>query len=166
MKNIGLIRIDDRLVHGQVVTKWMQETRCEKIVIVDNYLFTNSYLTNVFRMAAPRGMDVEVKSAEQFAKEWSEDKLGSERLLVLFKSVKVLKEAFEKGFKFEKVQIGGIGSAAGRKLVYHTVTLSHEDAEMLKELSEKNVEIFFQCVPDDRIASLGSVLKKYFKDLV
>jgi PTS system mannose-specific IIB component/D-glucosaminate-specific PTS system IIB component len=166
MDNIGLIRIDDRLVHGQVVTKWVQETKCNTIVIVDNYLVTNSYLSNIFKMAAPRGIEVEVKSAEQFAKEWINNEFDSKRLLILYKSVKVLKESFDNGFKFDKVQIGGIGSEAGRKLVYHTVTLSQEDAEILKELNDQNVEIFFQCVPDDRVASLESILKKYFKKLV
>lgn len=165
MENIGLIRIDDRLVHGQVVTKWIHETKCNIIVIVDNYLVTNSYLSNVFKMAAPRGIEVEVKSAEQFAKEWINNNFSSKRLLVLYKSIKVLKESFDKGFKFNKVQVGGIGSAAGRKLVYHTVTLSQEDAEILKELSNQNVDVFFQCVPDDRTATLDAILKKYFKNL-
>lgn len=166
MDHVGLIRIDDRLVHGQVVTKWVKETKCDTIMIIDNYLVTNSYLSNVFKMAAPKGIEVLVKSAEQFAQEWMEHVYDSKKLLVLFKSIPVLKEAYDKGFKFDKVQVGGIGSAAGRKLVYHTVTLSEEDALLLKALEAQQVEIYFQCVPDDRSATLETILKKHFKKLV
>lgn len=167
MASISLIRIDDRLVHGQVVTKWVQETKSNRIIIVDDGLVKNSFLSNVFRMAAPPGVKVDVKSAEEVAKEWNDNKLGDGKILMLFKSTKILKESFDKGFNFDRIQVAGLGSAAGTKLVYHTVSLSHDDAQRLKELSQQNnVEIFFQSVPDDKIATLQSILQKYFKDLV
>ena len=83
------------------------------------------------------GVKVDVKSAEQVAKEWNDNKLGEGKILVLFKSTKILKESFDKGFKFDHVQVAGLGASAGRKVVYHTVSLSHDDAERLKELSQK-----------------------------
>lgn len=142
MADISLIRIDDRLVHGQVVTKWIHATQSNRIVIVDNSLSKNSFLSNVFKMAAPPGVDIQIKSAEQVAKEWTDNKLGTGKILILYKSIQVLKESFEKGFNFDCVQVAGLGSASGRKLVYHTVSLSHDDAEMLKELSKKCKDFF------------------------
>ena len=55
MKNIRLIRVDDRLIHGQVVTSWITQTGSKKIMIIDDELYENEFLKDVFAAAAPRG---------------------------------------------------------------------------------------------------------------
>ena len=60
MKNIRLIRVDDRLIHGQVVTSWITQTGSKKIMIIDDELYENEFLKDVFAAAAPRGIPVEV----------------------------------------------------------------------------------------------------------
>ena len=163
MATIGLIRVDDRLIHGQVVTKWIHHTGSNRVIIVDDELVKNSFLTNIFKMAAPPGIDVMTKSTDDIAKEWMENQLGNGKILVLFKTTKALNAAYEKGFKFDYVQIAGLGAGPGKKVVFKTVSLSNEDAETLKELGEKKVNIIFQSIPEEKSVDLQSILKKYFK---
>ncbi len=54
MKNIRLIRVDDRLIHGQVVTSWITQTGSKKIMIIDDELYENEFLKDVFAAAADR----------------------------------------------------------------------------------------------------------------
>ena len=61
-----------------------------------------------------------------------------------------------------KVQIGGVGASAGKKLVYHTIAMNLEEAKVLQGLSEKGVEIYFQRVPDDRLQTLEAIVQKNF----
>ena len=165
MARIGLVRVDDRLIHGQVVTTWINQTQSNRIVIVDDELVKNEFLTSVFAMAAPKGLPVEVKSADQFAKEWVKNGLGSGTALVLFRNIPTLKLAYEKGFNFDHVQIAGIASGSGRKLVFKAIALSQQDASTLKKLNEKGVDIVFQSMPEERGANLQSIINKFFKDL-
>lgn len=161
---IGLLRIDDRLVHGQVVTKWVQESSAKAIIIVDDFLSTNAYLSNVFKMAAPQGIDVMTFSAEEFVERYNNNEFD-ETLLLLFKSVDTLYKVYNLGFHTKKVQIGGVGAGAGRKLIYHTVALSKEEIEKLIEIEKKDTEVYFQRVPDDRVQSLTAIAHKHFKNL-
>ena len=64
MKNIRLIRVDDRLIHGQVVTSWITQTGSKKIMIIDDELYENEFLKDVFAAAAPRGIPVEVMNVD------------------------------------------------------------------------------------------------------
>ncbi|MFQ6579919.1 PTS sugar transporter subunit IIB [Enterococcus casseliflavus] len=162
MTTIALLRIDDRLVHGQVVTKWLQESGAKKIVIVDDVLATNAYLSKVYKMAAPQGIDVDTYSAADFVQQVQSDTFGEVPLLVLLKSVESLKKIFDHGFFTSKVQIGGVGASAGKKLVYHTIAMNLEEAKVLQGLSEKGVEIYFQRVPDDRLQTLEAIVQKNF----
>ena len=152
--NIKLVRVDDRLVHGQIVTKWVNETKANKIVIVDQYLATNEYLSRVFKMAAPSNIDVSVMAPNDFV-----DMVKSQDL------VDNLKKCFDAGFSVDEVQIGGIGANADRKLVYQSVALSELEAKELLAIQENHVRIFFQRVPDEKPVSLDEIIKKHFNNL-
>ena len=117
MNNIRLIRIDDRLIHGQVVTSWITQTGSKKIIIIDDELYENEFLRDVFAAAAPRGIPVEVMNVEQAAQEWKLNEFHEEPVLILLKKIDALKRLYEQGFVFDNVQIGGLASGPGRKLV-------------------------------------------------
>ena len=98
MKNIRLIRIDDRLIHGQVVTSWITQTGSKKIIIIDDELYENEFLRDVFAAAAPRGIPVEVMNVEQAAQEWKLNEFHEEPVLILLKKIDALKRLYEQGF--------------------------------------------------------------------
>ena len=58
MAKIGIVRVDDRLIHGQVVTTWINHTQSNRIIIVDDELVKNEFLAGIYAMAAPRGLPV------------------------------------------------------------------------------------------------------------
>jgi D-glucosaminate-specific PTS system IIB component len=166
MANIGLVRIDDRLIHGQIVTSWLQASRSNRIIVIDDGLAKDPFLSQVFALAAPPGIPVETKSCEQAVTEWKENEFGKGTALILFKSVPQLRSAFEKGFRFKTAQIGGLGSKPGRKLINRTISLSKEEAQDLKALADDGAEIICQMLPEDSIIHFNTVLKKHFADLL
>ena len=58
MADIVLIRADFRLIHGQVITKWAKQTMANKILIVDDMLAKDSFMSSIYTMSAPPGMEV------------------------------------------------------------------------------------------------------------
>ena len=165
MAKIGLVRVDDRLIHGQVVTTWINHTQSNRIIIVDDELVKNEFLAGIYAMAAPRGLPVDIKSTDQAAREWEENELGSGTVLVLFKNITTLKAAYEKGFKFCHAQIAGQASGPGKQLVFKAIGLSKQEASYLKELSESGGEVIFQSMPEEKSANLQAIISKFFKDL-
>ncbi|MBE6119745.1 MULTISPECIES: PTS sugar transporter subunit IIB [Bacillota] len=160
MADIRLVRVDFRLIHGQVITKWFGTTRANQIIIIDDELSKDPFMASIYEMSAPPGAKVTVFSVEKAVEEWNKNQLGDGKLLVLFKNVNQIYSAWELGFPFKEIQIGGLGSAPGRKVVFGPITLNDEDAKKLKQMNDNNVRVYLHQVPEEGSAELIDVLKK------
>ena len=100
-------------------------------------------MASIYEMSAPPGAKVSVFSTEQAVDKWNENKLGDGKLLILFKNVEQVYKAFKLGFPLSEVQIGGLGSAPGRKVVFGPITMDDRDVKQLKRISDKGVHIYF-----------------------
>ena len=87
MANITLTRIDSRLIHGQVIVKWSRIANGNRIVIVDDELEKDSFMVDIYQMAAPSGMSVEIYSTTRAAEEFKKDKMGEGKILLLFRTL-------------------------------------------------------------------------------
>lgn len=150
MAKISLIRIDFRLIHGQVVAKWLKHTQATKIIVVNNTLAKDPVMSNIYKMATPADVKCSVVGIDTFIAAWEKNQLGEGNALILFKDVTTTIQAWKKGFPLEKVQIGGLGAGPGRKAVYLNMTLNPEDADMLNEMTSGGVNVFFQSTPEDK----------------
>ena len=65
-------RIDYRLIHGQVITKWLKRSNADKIIVIDDELYNDPFLAEVYKMAAPSGIEVIMTSIEETTTRWNE----------------------------------------------------------------------------------------------
>lgn len=84
MANIVLCRIDSRLIHGQVVTKWVGQSQANRIAVVSDELDADPFMKNIYLMAAPPNIKVDCFGNQSFAAAWKENQLGDGNVLVLF----------------------------------------------------------------------------------
>ncbi|NPV43480.1 MAG: PTS sugar transporter subunit IIB [Firmicutes bacterium] len=158
MLNIVLTRIDDRLIHGQVMTAWVKYTSGNRIIIVDDAVAGDPFMEKVLKMAAPKGISVDVYNTDEGAEALKQEANPKERVIVLVKYPKTIKLLFEKGVSFKEINVGGMAAGPGRKKFYKNISASPEEKEIFKDLSEKGVEINIQIVPDDRPISVKKLL--------
>ena len=90
MRNIVFTRIDDRLIHGQVMTAWVHETKANEIVIIDNEVAQDDFLKMIMTSSAPAGIKVLIMSEEQ-AIDYLTQEPDRNKLIVLAKNPKVIK---------------------------------------------------------------------------
>lgn len=160
MANIKLVRVDFRLIHGQVVNKWIKITQSNKIVVIEDALAANDFMKSVYVMAAPPSVDVKIYSVEEAIKHWKENQFGEGNVLVLFKSVNDAYRCYKAGVIFDHLQIGGLGASPGRKIVFGPITLDQADADQLSEMNNHNIRVYFHQVPDDPSAEFEKVMNK------
>lgn len=160
MAEIKLIRIDFRLMHGQVVTSWLKQTAADTILIVDDKLASDTFLAQVFLMAKPQGVHVAIKSIEKATAILTKGKLKEQKILVLFKSVENAKKAFDLGFPMDKVQVAGLGNGTNKVMISNELSLSESEADNLLEMQEKGVEISLQVTPKDPKIMLNDAIKQ------
>lgn len=161
MYNIKLVRLDFRLIHGQVIAKWFGQIMGNEIVIIDDDLSQDSFMASIYEMSAPVDSKVHVYSVEDAVKKVEEGTFASGKVLVLFKNVDQVFKAVEKGFKIDELQIGGLGSAPGRINVYGSITLDDHDASLLKKIADQGTNIYLQQVPEEAKMTFSKVLEKF-----
>ena len=115
MANIVLCRIDSRLIHGQVVTKWVGQSQANRIAVVSDELDADPFMKNIYLMAAPPNIKVDCYSNQSFAASWKENQLGDGSVLVLFPSLAAIQEAVQLGFDVSAIQVGGLGGGLRRR---------------------------------------------------
>ena len=158
MAKITLVRVDHRLIHGQVITKWVKIAQAQKIIIVDDFLGQDEFMADIYRMAAPSGVEVAILTAEDAGQAFQNNTLGDKNIFILFKNVDMANKA---GLKYEKIQLGGIPNEAGKKMVFTAVSLGNQDVEQLNELNKDGVEIVLQVIPEESSMTYEHALKKF-----
>ncbi|WES68485.1 PTS system mannose/fructose/N-acetylgalactosamine-transporter subunit IIB [Superficieibacter sp. HKU1] len=161
MANIVLCRIDSRLIHGQVVTKWVGQSQANRIVVVSDELDADPFMKNIYLMAAPPNIKVDCYGNSSFATAWQENQLGDGKVLVLFPSLAAIQQAVVQGFNVSAIQVGGLGGGPNRKAVFQNITLDETDVGILKDLKSRGIQVIFQTIPEDKPQSLDDILKKF-----
>ncbi len=144
--NIVLCRVDERLVHGQVIASWAKYLSIKRILIVDDQLASDTFMTQVLSMAAPSGITVEIVTAEKAAEKIGQNAYESEKTMLLFKNVKYALNLVQLGVELKELNIGNIGAGPSRKAISKNVFVSPSEMEIIKELQRQNVFVYLQMV--------------------
>lgn len=161
MAEIVLARVDSRQLHGQVVTKWIPQTEARKVILINDELVKDDFMKMIYLNAAPSGVKVEIITAQEAGDIFLENKFGNGKVLVLIPNIKILEKSYEAGLRLEKLQIGGLGGAPNRKVVFGNITLDDYDVKVLKKVESLGTEIYFQIIPEDIPQKFSEILKKY-----
>ncbi|MBQ1533580.1 MAG: PTS sugar transporter subunit IIB [Erysipelotrichaceae bacterium] len=151
---INMIRVDDRLIHGQIVAAWVKSLGLERIWIVDDATANDSFLKNVMKMVAPPNVEFSVSAEDNIAetaKQYDQDKV---KTLVLVKYPATAEKIFNTGISFRELQIGGIGANADRKKVYKNISMSDDEMRSCRNMINVGVNVYIQVTPDDKQISL------------
>jgi PTS system mannose-specific IIB component len=157
---LGLVRIDDRLIHGQVIAVWCRQRRFSRIVIVDDGVAADAFMQEVLSLAAPPNLQVDVFSMEDGIKVLNEDTSSWGTTMVLMKSPLAAKQLYDGGLRYGALNIGGIGSTPGRKNVFKNIAFSEEEVVILKYLMDQGVEITLLTVPGEKSKSFSDLVGK------
>ncbi len=152
MKNIVLTRIDDRLMHGQVVVSWIPYLKADEVIIVDDEYANDEFMSLLIKNAAPDNVKVNILTVEAAA-DYLKEKDDGSRIFLIFKNIEYLKKLLDLNIKLNKVNIGNMGSSPARKKHYNTVHLSDNELNLLKEIA-KQTEVEIKMLPNDKAVAL------------
>ncbi len=157
MRDIVLTRIDDRLIHGQVVTAWVKQTNGNRILIVDEALVKDVFMQKVLKTAAPPGISVEVHCVADAAELLKGEAVKGEKIIILVKTPQPLEALLDAGVELKTIVLGGMGLKAGRKKFYKNISASDDEVACMKRIIEKGTSIVAQMVPDERAFDISKL---------
>ncbi|MBE6082181.1 MULTISPECIES: PTS system mannose/fructose/N-acetylgalactosamine-transporter subunit IIB [Tissierellales] len=162
MGQIVLARVDDRLIHGQVMTKWSKGMNTNALFVVDDATAKDPFMKDIYTMSTSNtGMTIKVLSIDEAVDYWNKSNFEDYKAILLFKSIAGAKEAIDKGLPVKRLNLGGIAKTKDSKFVIPNIAVRHEDMDTLKEVESKGIEVFFQVVPDTKSVSLKDAIKSF-----
>ncbi len=155
---VEVYRIDDRLIHGQVVVGWGQPLDIGFVVLVDDTVAASDWEQDLYRMGVPPGMVVnftDVASAVAAVPGWAAEKRKG---LVLTGDIDTMRRLCAGAPAVRAVNLGGVHHAPGRRQRLRYVFLSPDEEAMLREIASTGVVVTAQDVPASRPVPLEQVL--------
>ena len=142
-----LYRIDERLIHGQVMVAWQAKTGANTVVIVDEVAAHDAFMQQVYQLAAPSNIKVEVAEVHQF-REMMQNQDGK-HAIILFKGLIEAWEALHEGVAVGELIVGNVATTPQRKKYTKYAYLSEEEKDKLSDLQQRGWKVNMQLLPDD-----------------
>lgn len=145
---VDLVRIDDRLVHGQVMAAWARALRTTHILVADDDSAADDFARQIMQLAMPAHIALTVDAVDGAASRLPALAADASRTLVLLRSVAAA-ERLHGLWPFAALNVGGIGMAPGRGLVWRSIAASPQEVAGLQRLRAQGVDVYLQMVPGD-----------------
>lgn len=155
---IALARVDDRLIHGQVATRWTKETQVKRIIVVSDDVAKDQVRSTLLKQVAPPGVTAHVVDVAKCIRVYNNPKYAGERVMLLFTNPTDVKRIVEEGVDVKSVNIGGMAYHDGKTMVTNAVSINQEDIDAFNYLNDKNIEL--------EVRKVSSDSKVYMMDLI
>ena len=162
---IAALRVDDRLIHGQVAMTWTKQLRVKGIIVANDDAANDPTQKMALQMAAPAGIKVLIKPVKEVIRVLNHPKAKGMRILVLTRTVKDAVSIRENVGAIEFLNVGNVGRFDGvdvseKKIISPTVMLTEQETESLKQLAQLDPQACMQQVPNDERKLVIDVIEK------
>ncbi|EAS9163859.1 PTS mannose/fructose/sorbose transporter subunit IIB [Salmonella enterica subsp. salamae] len=158
MANLNLLRVDERLIHGQIVTSWVARSKADTILIADNLVPDDELQCDLLAMATPPGIELKIFSVRD-AVSWI-NRQSDARVLLLVKTPMVVNELITEGLEISEINVGNMGSKNGRAKYATTLWLTEEEKKEFYKLISHGKKVNLQVLPTDSPVDVSVLLQK------
>jgi len=148
--DIALVRVDNRLVHGQILEAWVPFLKAACLIVVDNEVAADFFRESVIRMSVPRHVEVLVSAVSDFPSRFFFHQGSGRKTIVLLSAIGDALTVHRLGFRFPKLNIGNVCNESCRLCCTPSVLLSDLDLEAIAALHSERVRIELWRVPREK----------------
>jgi PTS system mannose-specific IIB component len=154
------VRIDERLIHGQVATMWNGTLKPSRIMVVDNYIINSDMQKSMLKMACPYGVKLSILNTQTAANNIQIKKYLGDRIFLIVKGPETLVELYKLGVRFDSVTIGNMSSSENTRQLRKSINITREDQENFEFLDNQGIKLIAQMVPSDNKDSFMELMKQ------
>ena len=160
--SFGLWRIDDRLIHGQVATRWTKETGVKRIIVVNDQVVKDKTRATMLKQAVPPGVTAHVVSVDKMMRVYNNPEYAGDKVMLLFTNPTDALDLVRRGVPIKSINIGGMAYKEGRVMLDTSVSVDEKDIEAFKELDSRGIELEVRKVASDKkVPVLQLIAEKY-----
>lgn len=159
---ISFVRVDDRVIHGQIIARWSRWKPCNGILVVDNKIANDPMQKSIFSSAAPNSIKVGIYTVVEGVDVIKKAKVAKNSYFVIVKSPTTLQELHQLGVDFgDEINIGPISARGNTTTIGKNVSISNEEIEAFEYLNSQSISIQFQLVPEESPYSWEKIRSKH-----
>ncbi len=147
---IKMVRVDHRLLHGQVAFAWTKTLGVDCILIANDEVAKDTLRMGALRMAAPSGVKLVIKSMEDSIANIKAGKTDKYNLFILLESIEDAYRLTEEVPEIKFINLGGIKSASDKRQISKAIFVSDQDCDLLRKMNDKDVKLEIRMVPDEK----------------
>lgn len=160
MNLIG-VRIDGRLIHGQVANLWIPKLQIDRVIVVDDKVSKSDIEKSGLRLAAPMGVKLSVLTVEKASQQLKDNRYGNQRLLIITKTPQPLLALVENGVGIKEINVGNMSKTDTTQMITNSINVTDEDVDSFKQLHQNGIKIIAQMVPGTKEDNFMELLKKF-----
>lgn len=154
---IKLLRVDHRLLHGQVAFSWSAHIGCDCILIANDSILSDNLRLTTVKLAKPTGIKLVIKSIEDSINAIKSGVTDKYKLFIVVESIGDAKKLIEAvGIKY--LNLGGTKSAEGKEKISKSMYVTAEEKQKLRELTESGVTVEIQMIPSEKAINVKNIL--------
>ena len=147
------MRIDERLIHGQVASVWTNFLGCSRIIVANDEAPKSEMQIAALKLACPTGVKLSILSVDKAAANILSGKYDEDKVFLITRNVPDAKRLVDPG-----VNVGNLAHHDGYKKIKKSVSLSDADISLIREILAKGVNVTAQMIPDESDASIETLL--------
>ncbi len=154
MEGFVHIRVDDRLIHGQVATRWATGLKVNRIMIIDDAVAVNETEKSILRMAAPAGVNTSILQFEKALANIKNGNYAGQRVMLVVKSPVILVKMMEAGINLLPVNIGNMSNRPGTTQYKKSISMTEDEKAAVEKLLQSGIKVTAQMVPEEPDVSI------------
>ena len=158
---ISLVRVDNRLIHGQVVEAWLPHLRVSLVAVADDEAASSPLIRAAMALAVQSAIEVQIQALAQV--DFAAVSRDAVRTLVLFRDVAAVPLARANGLQLEHLNLGNVHFGTGRRQVSPSVFLAESELQALQRLAEEGVKVEARAVPAEKPVELADLKERWGK---
>lgn len=155
---IKIVRIDDRLIHGQVATVWAKQTGVNRIFVVNNDVAKDEFRKKLLKQATPPGIKANIVTVQKLIEVYPDDKYNEFKVMLIFTNPSDILEAVEGGVPIRSINVGGMAFSDGKKKLTAAVSVTDDDIQAFKVLGSKGIELEIRQIINDKPINLATLI--------
>lgn len=146
---IELARIDDRFIHGQVLTKWVKLRPINRIIIVSDAVAQDEMRKTLVLSVAPPNVKASAVTVDKMVRAYQSPRYTNDSVMLLFERPEDIVELVEKGVQLKEINVGGMRFEKNRQQITKAVSVSPSNVEAFKKLHKLGVRLELRQLPGD-----------------
>ncbi len=163
MGEVVFARVDERLIHGQIMTAIAPSSGANLIILCDDKSTSDPFMKSIHESTgSSKGMKTRVLTIEETINHWEENQFGNNKVLLITQTIETMYKLVKAGIVVKSINVGGKSKKPGTVTIINEVSITHEEFEILKELNVKyNAEVYVQALPSNKKVDYSGIAKRF-----